>query len=175
MGRTMRKLDLIALSASGEAAKKLRDLLEGLREDIVSALAQDDLYHKTVIDGCLITVADATNYATAKVLANAIKPLMNTHLASTGQLGVHRAASAAEITSPDATTDASARTLVHELKDDFNTHLIEAGTHVVNDATNTVVSADPSNEGETVACVNEVKLNYNAHVVVSLSSMTVEA
>jgi len=169
MGQMLRKLDIIALTASKSAADKLAEFLQNAKADIVSAIAGDTIYHQGTLDGDTTTLADATVLASVIALANELKGLLNTHLPSTGNGGVHRAASAEEITSPDADDQASANLLLNEMKADYNTHLSESGVHVNDDTTNTVTAANATDLGTSVTLVNDIKAVYNAHVIVSIS------
>lgn len=175
MGQDLRKLDLIALAASGQAASKLRMWLISVREDVVNALAGvTTIYHKTVLQNTTEKNADASDLPTALTLANSLKGLMNAHLASTGNSGVHRAASAEDISSDDATDLASAITLANELKADYNTHLSESGVHIQDDSANAVSSADATDLASLQTLLNEIKADSNTHVVSSMAAGSIE-
>lgn len=175
MGQDLRKLDIIALTASGKAAEKLRLWLIALREDTVNALAGvTTIYHKTVLDNSTEKNADASDQDTANTLANSLKVLMNIHLPSTGNSGVHRAASAEAIAALDATDLGTAIILANELKADYNTHLSEAGVHIQNDTANAVGAADASDLPTLQALLNEIKADYNTHVVSSMAAGSIE-
>jgi len=176
VGAMLTKLNLIALSASGDAAEKLRLQFQNMREDIAAGLGGGDatIFHKTQLVDSLETTADATDLATVLVLANSLKALMNTHLASTGFHGVHLAASAETIAAADATNAATSYTLLNELKADYNTHNSEAGVHINNDTTNAVSSADATDLATSLTLANEIKADFNAHIVAVMSTPLVE-
>ena len=142
----------------------------GVKADLVALAGGATPYHKAVIASAQEVGADATDAATAVVLANSLKSRVNVHLASEGSGGVHAAASAESVDADDATDQATAITLANEIKADFNTHLSESGVHLNDDSTNAVSSADATDEGSLVTLVNEIKADYNAHIADGLSS-----
>ncbi len=175
MGAKMRKLDLLAIAASGKAAEKLHEFLVGMREDVADGIAGGNtaIFHKKVDE--LEVTADASDLATVITLANSLKDKMNAHFASTGTDGVHASASAEEVTSTDADDQTSANTLLNEIKSDYNDHLTESGVHLNNDSTNAVSSADASDLGTSITLANEIKTDYNAHVAAAMSTPAIEA
>lgn len=175
MGAELRKLDLIALTASGNAAEKLFDFLVGLREDAAAGVAGGDttIFHKRI--DTLENIADATDLPTVLVLANSLRAKIVAHLASTGVTGAHAAASAEAIAAPVATDQGTVETLLTELKADFNTHLSESGVHLNDDGTNTVAAADATNLATSLTLANEIKADWNAHVVSAMATPPVES
>lgn len=175
MGQDLRKLDLIALTASQTATEKLFAFLVGLREDAALGVAGGDttIFHKA--QDVLETNANATDLPTVITLANALKVKINNHFASTGTTGVHATASAETIAAADATDQGTANTLCNELKADYNTHLSEASVHLNNDGTNTVTSADATDLASSITLVNEIKADYNLHVVSVINTPPIEA
>lgn len=169
MGHGLTKGDLIALTASGNAAEKLHDFLSGLRADAEAALAGDALFHTSQPIGAegAEALADASDLPTAVALANSLKARINVHLASTGLEGSHRAASAEVIAAADATDLASAITLANEIKADYNTHLAEAGVHITNDGTNDVTAVNAADQATLETLLNEIKADYNAHIALA--------
>lgn len=175
MGQLLRKLDLIALTASGDAANKLRNWLQNIREDVANAIAgTTSVFHKGIDEGSLERNADATDLPTALVLVNSLRTIVVAHLASTGFQGAHAVASGEAIAAPVATDLATAETLANELKADYNTHLTESGVHLNNDSTNAVSSADATDLGTLLTLVNEIKADSNAHVAAAMSASYVE-
>ena len=176
MGNVMRKLDLVALTASGKAADKLHEFLVGLREDAADGIAGGAaaVFHKKA-DNLETTADAAVTLATVMTLANSLKAKMNVHLASTGITGFHAAASAETIAAVDATTQLTANALLIELKTDYNTHLSEAGVHLNNDGTNLVTAADATDLATSIALANDIKAVFNAHVVAAMSTPPIEA
>jgi hydroxymethylpyrimidine pyrophosphatase-like HAD family hydrolase len=174
MGQTLRKLDILAVAASGRAAEELHAFLQALKEDTATALIgnAESIYHKGVDDK--VVVANATDLATSITLANQLKAQANIHLASTGLSGLHLVASAETIAAADATDQATAITLANEIKADYNTHLTESGIHLVNDSTNTVAAADASDLATLQTLLNEIKTDYNAHILGSMASPIVK-
>jgi len=108
--------------------------------------------------------ADAAALPAVIVLANSLRGKLIAHLASTGDVGAHRAASAATVTAAVATDQATANTLLNMEKARWNTHLAEAGVHIVNDATNTVAAVDATDLATSIALANEIKADFNAHI-----------
>jgi hypothetical protein len=108
--------------------------------------------------------ADAAALPAVIVLANSLRQKLIDHLASTGDVGAHRAASAATVTAAIATDQGTANTLLTMEKARFNTHLTEAGVHMVADAANTVGAADAINLGTSITLANEIKAKYNLHI-----------
>lgn len=174
MGKTLRKLDILAIAASGDAAAELYSFLQNLKEDAAIALIgnTEGIYHKGV--DTKVTTANAADLATSIALANQLKTQINLHLASTGLSGLHLAASAEVIAAANATDLATAQTLANEIKADYNTHLAEAGVHIVNDVTNAVTSADASDLATLQTLLNEIKTDYNAHILGSMASPIVK-
>lgn len=177
MGTTLRKLDILALSASGDAAEKFRDWLENLREDVAAGMGGGDatVFHKVLLDESTETTADAAvTLATVIALANSLKVHMNVHLASTGVAGVHMTASAETIAAADADDQTSANTLLNELKADYNTHLSESGVHINDDSTNTVSAANATDLATSITLANEIKADYNAHIAAVMATPPIE-
>lgn len=176
MGNELRKLDLVALTASGKAAEKLHLFLANMREDVAAGIAGGaaTIFHKKA-DDLENTPDAAVTLATVLTLANSLKAKMNVHLASEGVTGFHAAASAQTIAAADATDQGTANTLLNELKADYNTHLSEAGVHLNNDGTNDVTSANASDLGTSITLANEIKADFNAHVAAAMSTPPVEA
>jgi len=189
MARTYSKLDTIAVTASKTAADRLHlllgnmredvatstgdqlfTLLTNLREDIATAMAGTALYHKGQDANNLEANANSSDLPTVLVLANSLKALANTHLASALTQGAHAAASAEAIVAVDATDQSTANTLLNEIKADYNTHLTESGVHLNDDSTNTVTAADASDLATSITLSNEIKADYNAHVIVAMVS-----
>jgi hypothetical protein len=171
MGQNLSKSDLIALTASGGAAKLLHDFLQDLREDVATAITQTaTIYHKGTLGKDTIRSANASSLPTSLTLVNELRVAIVAHLASTGHQGIHMAASAAAIAAPVATDLATGMTLANELKADFNTHLTESSVHLKNDATNTVVADDATDQAKLNTLVNEIKVDMNAHRLGSMSA-----
>jgi hypothetical protein len=175
MGKTLRKLDILAISASKAGTEALHSFLQNLKEDTALALIgnSEGIYHKGVDDK--VVTANAADLATSIALANQLKLQANLHLGSTGLTGFHLAASAGSITAPDATDLATAQTLANEIKADYNTHIAEAGVHIVNDVANAVTAADASDLATLQTLLNEIKTDYNAHILGSMASPIVGA
>ncbi len=173
MGRDLRKLDLIALTSSKNAADVLFDVLTGLREDQALALAGDtSIFHKAVTS--FENTIDATDLPEVITLANSLKAKVNVHLASTGIEGAHLVASAEAIAAADATDQTTVNTLLNEIKADFNTHLTESGIHINDDGTNTVTAAAATNLATSLTLANEIKADHNAHIAVTMASPVIK-
>jgi hypothetical protein len=160
---SLRILDVLALAASGEAAKEMHAFLKGMREDLADAISGiATVYHKNTARA--ITTANASDLATCIALANAEKVELNLHFPSNGVEGVHATASAQEITTSDASDLSTAINLSTELKANYNSHLTEGSVHLVNDTTNSVTSADATDLSSLITLLNEIKGDYNAHM-----------
>ncbi len=159
---SLRKLDVLAVAASGKAAEELHAYLKGLREDVADAIAGTTIYHKN--ESRNEKNADASDLATSITLANSLKVMLNIHFPSNGVEGAHATASAQEITTTDASDLSTAINLSTELKANYNSHLSESGVHLIDDTTNTVTSADATDLATLQTLLNEIKLDYNNHI-----------
>lgn len=137
-----------------------------LRNDVANAWANvTTVFHKGNPASITLEItADATDLATSIALANSLRARLNLHLLSTGDVGAHRAASAATVTAAVAVDLATAITLANMEKARFNTHRTEAGVHINNDAANVVVSADAVDQATLNTLATEIKNRFNAHV-----------
>lgn len=168
----LRKLDILAISASGGAAKLLSQFLQNLKEDVIDALMSGTVIHRAA--GGKVVVADSSDLPTSIALGNDLKAFVIAHLASEGTQGVHVAASAEAIAAADATDLATGLTLANELKADYNTHRSEAGVHIANDAGNIVAAADATDQASLDTLLNEIKTDLNAHMLLAMNSSIVE-
>jgi hypothetical protein len=172
MASTMSKRDILAVSASGIATKKLHQWLQDARNDMVNLAAASTIYHQGIDDGALEGRADAAvTLATAIELANSLRRKIVAHFVSTGQAGAHLIADPTQaIAAPAATDQATCLALVNELATDFDAHLTEAGVHIVNDAANAVGGSDATDLTTLITRVNLVKAKYNLHTAAALTS-----
>lgn len=170
MASTMSKRDILHVSASGEAAKKLHQYLLDARNDMISLAAGTTLYHQGIDDNALEGRADPSGLAECLVVVNSLRDKIVSHLASTGQAGAHAKASAQVIAAPVATDLTSANTLATELKADFNTHRTEAGVHLNNDSTNDIDAANASSLSTLELLLADIKAKSNAHVAAALTA-----
>lgn len=60
-------------------------------------------------------------------------------------------------------TEAQLVTLVNELKADINAHFTQATVHAVDDAVNTIGTADATDTASAITLVNVIKTKYNTH------------
>lgn len=170
MASTMSKSDILAVSASGVATKKLHLWLQNVRADLVS-LAQSALVcHQGIDDGALEARDDATTLDTAITLANSLRSKVVAHLVSVGSTGAHTTESAQAIAAPVATDLATAIALVNELATDHDAHCGETPEHLQADATNLVGAGDATDEATLIERVNLVKTKYNLHVAAALTA-----
>lgn len=172
MGQDLRKLDLLALTASKHATDLLHAFLQDLREDVVSAYHQDTtIYHKGLVGSHLIRSANSSSLATSITLANELRAALLAHFASTGHQGVHMVASAMTFTAPIASSLATGITLAAEMKADFNTHLSESNVHIKDDSTNVVTAAHSITlQSELDTLLNDIKTQMNAHRLGSMAA-----
>jgi len=172
MASTMSKRDILAVSASGIATRKLHQWLQDARNDMVNLAAGATIYHQGIDDGALEGRADAAvTLASALELANSLRRKIVAHFVSTGQAGAHAVADAVNaIAAPAATDLATGLTLVNELATDFDAHLSQAGVHLNDDVTNAVGGADATDLATLITRVNLVKAKYNLHTAAALTS-----
>ncbi len=113
----------------------------------------------------LITTADATDYATARVLCNVLSASYIAHCADTT---AHDNADAVNvITAVDpATSDNECNLLLTDLKVQVQAHDGQATVHY-NADTITIAAANATTEGTAVALANELKADMNAHYIKS--------
>lgn len=173
MGKSLRKLDILAAASSGEAAKRVHEFFVGLREDAAAALLADGtIYHKNLDDG--VNTPDASDLATLITLVNSLKYRIDPHIKSAGIQGFHAEASGESIDEPDAYDLTTATDLATGIKRDYNTHLTESGVHLNDDSTNTVTSADATDLATGITLANEIKEDFNIHIVGSMSTPAIE-
>jgi hypothetical protein len=145
-----------------------------LRNDVVAAFVSAvsggateaaTPYHKA--NPASITPASsptATDLPTVLVRANELRQKLISHLASTGDVGAHRAASAATVTAAVATDQATANTLLNQEKARLNTHMGEADIHIINDSLNTIAAADATDLASSITLANELFTDWNLHI-----------
>lgn len=144
--------------------------------------------HADITNG--VAVADASDLATLKALLNDVKAKLAAHEAAQSTLEeclslvnslytgyeAHRASDTHHviadavniIVAPQPATNlAEAEALINDIKAKYNLHRSQAGVHDNNDAGNAVSSADASDLATLVTLVNEVKSDFNAHLVVT--------
>jgi hypothetical protein len=115
-----------------------------------------------------VTSADATDLATALVLANEVKADLNTHMADTKK---HLAADATNpTTEADATDQSTLNTLVNAIKDDIDAHQLLLTSHRgsggpggVTAAPIAQTAADATDAATSVTLVNALKDQVNLH------------
>jgi hypothetical protein len=168
----MSKRDILAVSASGVATKKLHQWLQDARNDMVNLAAGATLYHQGIDDGALEGRADAAvTLASAIELVNSLRRKIVAHFVSTGQAGAHATADTTNaIAAPAATDLATGLALVNELATDFDAHLTQAGVHLNNDTTNAVGGSAATDLATLITRVNSVKAKYNLHTAAALTS-----
>lgn len=142
------------------------------RVNAVGSLFHYDRLAITTTDGrtrstsaVTIATADATNTATAIVLANEAKRVYNLHCAEGPTPKAHKVADTdnAEDTA-DATSLATAIALANALKASFNLHCAETAQHANADSTNPTTEDDATVEADLVTLVNALKADINAHM-----------
>lgn len=172
MASTMSKRDILAVSASGVATKKLHQWLQDARNDMVNLAAGADIYHQGIDDGALEGRADAAvTLASAIELANSLRRKIVAHFVSTGQAGAHATADTTNvIAAPAATDQTTCLALVNELATDFDAHLVETGVHLNDDTANAVSGSAATDLTTLIARVNLVKAKYNLHTAAALTS-----
>lgn len=118
--------------------------------------------------GAVESTADATDAATAIVLANSLKTNLNAHLASTK---LHSAADTTNpTTEPDATDQTTLNTLANALKTDLNAHHDVATYHRGIGGQGSpfaapvdVSTANATDAATSIALVNALKAALNLH------------
>lgn len=111
-----------------------------------------------------ISLANATDEATAVALVNECVRVFNIHCAS-GFPGPHATADAEN---PEdtavATNSATAITRANALKASFTAHLTESGVHETNDSTTAIAADDATDAASLNTLVNELKADINSHM-----------
>jgi len=150
--------------------KNRLDAVEAEYNSLVAALGTTGLILHTeeAVAADLEDTTDATDLATAIVLANAAKATYNLHIASTAK---HVAADATNPTADaDATDQSTLDTLVNAMKVDFNAHQTLAASHrgiggQGSQAAPTAISTADSTDAATgAALANAIKDAFNLHV-----------
>jgi hypothetical protein len=118
-------------------------------------------YKAPVVANDTVTAANGTDLATALVLVNELKDVVDRHFADSY---AHDTATSAAITIADGTNTATAVTLANDLKAKYNVHISAANVHFNNDGTNTVTNADATDLTTLNVLINEIKGDVNAHV-----------
>jgi hypothetical protein len=107
-----------------------------------------------------VTAANASSLATSITLANDVMGVYLFHLADTLGHKVDDPAPALV----KATSLATAITLANAIKSDYNTHRASTTYHYTADATNTITSADATDQTSLNTLLNELKTDINAHM-----------
>lgn len=136
-------------------ASTIRDLNNGA----IKRIGAGSSFHQ---DACelAIAAADASSLATSLVLANELMALYLFHLADDL---AHKVADPAPALTK-ATDLATAQTLANAIKSDYNTHRASTTYHYTADATNTITSADATDQSSLNTLLNELKADLTAHL-----------
>lgn len=115
------------------------------------------------MDACerAIAAANASDLATSLVLANELKALYEFHLSDDLAHKVADPAPALTV----ATDLATAQTLANAIKADYNVHRASTTYHYTADATNTIASADATDQSSLNTLLNELKTDIGAHLL----------
>lgn len=148
MALILRKIDPLATT--------IRDLVNGALKRVGAGSS----FH---LDACELTVqsANASDLATSLTLANELKALYEFHLADDLAHKVADPAPALTI----ATDLATAQTLANAIKSDYNTHRASTTYHYTADSTNTITSADATDQSSLNTLLNELKTDLGAHFI----------
>ncbi len=129
--------------------------------------------HKVTDTTNTVSSADASSEATMITLFNEIKADYNAHIGSTTY---HRKADTSNIiTSANVAEGNSAATycaFVNELKADYNSHRNQDGVHCGKENGNEVTTADATTVNGCYTLGNEIKTDYNAHILNALANQT---
>jgi hypothetical protein len=142
-------------------------LIKGI-VDTGSALGATPVHYGK--SGQRVTLADATDLATALLLVNHIRDMLYGDAANEilGHLNddlVHKAIDTTNtVTAPKATNLATAITLANEIKADYNAHRSQSGVHPNNDAGNATASANATDQSSLNTLLNEIKADFNNHL-----------
>jgi hypothetical protein len=114
--------------------------------------------------------ANASNLATSVTLANEIKAIYNRHVADDL---AHKVGTSPAIATADASVAGTVTTviaLVNATKAAFNTHIASTTYHYAADGTNSVATADATDQTSANALANALKTALNAHIQLGLAT-----
>lgn len=121
-------------------------------------------YKAPVLTRVAITYAAATNDATAILLANNIKSVVNVHFPD---VKAHNAAVSAVVATADATDLTTCIALDNSLKSTYEAHRTASTVHYTNDSTNTISSANATDSATNITLVNELRTDVAAHMAMA--------
>jgi len=136
----------------------------------VTSLTSGD-YQNPVATPYIVAGADATTLAGAYVLAAEIRAVRIAHYADAM---AHRAADATVIAAPLPSSQGTLNTWANETKANLNTHEGSVVVHFNADATNTIATADATDQATSIALTNAIKAKLNAHIINAQAGQTIE-
>lgn len=116
-----------------------------------------------------VTAANATNLATLRTLCRNLWAVGRLHFADALN---HVGADGTNTWSNQPAEDAvltDLQTWLNAAKAAFNAHRTQASVHFTNDATNTITSADATDQSSADTLANELKTDLNAHITFALA------
>lgn len=118
-----------------------------------------------------VSAAVASNEATAIVLANNIRAVLQAHALDDAGHKVKDSTFAA--LAAVATSLATAITLANDEKAKYNTHIASTTFHANADATNGIAAADATDEASLITLLNEMRTDITAHIAGGLAGYSI--
>lgn len=118
----------------------------------------------------IVTSANASSLPTSIALVNECKAVFNRHVADDL---AHKVGTSPAIATADASvagTVTSVIALVNATKAAFNTHIGSTTYHYAADGTNTIATADATDQTTANALANAIKTALNAHIQLGLAT-----
>lgn len=169
---------LVGLQLIATEINRLRDAAVSTNFHASATQYLSELNDPPTVTTVQITVANATDAPTSLALVAQIKGVYNVHVRDAS---AHNTALSALNASPDvdpstdaATKLAAAIVIANAIKAAYNTHRTAANVHFNNDATNTITSADASDQSTLNTLLNELKTDINAHISGALAGFHIE-
>lgn len=146
-----------------------------LKREVAAAASKvhADVTSKDDYTGTAVAISAADGDGTIGVLLTLcadIKSVYETHLADA--VGHKVADTAPALTA--ATNLATAQTLLNAIKSDYNTHRASTTYHYTADSTNTISSADATDQASADTLANELKTDLNAHILAAFTTRSLK-
>jgi hypothetical protein len=162
------------VSAINQIKRDLAAALTKFHADITSKPAGGDFVRPT--DESALTIVSANGDGTLATLRTLCAEIYFVYLAHLADDLAHKAADAPPaLTQPTSTsTLAALQTFLNAVKADYNVHRASTTYHYTADATNTITSADGSDQATSDTLANEIKLDFNAHMAGAPASPSIK-
>lgn len=120
----------------------------------------------------VVTAADASSLDTSLVLCNQLLGVYQFHMADTY---AHKVAGVALASYVPARTLAAAILRANDMKSKYNTHRASTTYHYTADGTNTISSADATDQTSLNTLLNELKADLNLHMASGAEAKSLRA